>query len=146
MKAKSLTRILLATAVAATLAGCVTGFQGSQEMQFEAEPVAVMKVPTWLDQGMAFDTVDWNRDGNLDYLVGEPLSGEVHLYCQKEGQFYKSEEAVFSLSTWLDQGMAFSVVDWDKDGDYDVLAAQPISGDVILYINDSGDLGSSDCP
>ena len=85
--------------------------------------------------------MDWNDDGMLDIIVGERY-GYVHYYERtSESPITLTERPdIVCAGTTIDVGYnsAPVVVDWDEDGDLDMLVGNQ-TGNVRLYLNDGGD-------
>jgi hypothetical protein len=78
--------------------------------------------------------VDWENDGDWDLLVGY-YDGTVHLYENDNGTL-TDQGTLSTTSGVLDVGMyaAPEVVDWDNDGDWDLVVGE-YYGPVYLFRN-----------
>jgi len=89
--------------------------------------------------------VDWNNDGRKDLVVGVPY-GHVQIYLNTGTDaaplFNDGATGYTRLqvgASYFDAGMEATpdIVDWDNDGDWDVLCGEK-DGYVNLLINDAG--------
>jgi hypothetical protein len=93
-------------------------------------------------QGAAWGDV--NNDGNLDLLIagkisGDPFSIRTRLYVNNHGSYFREYQTDI-FDAW---GASITWVDYDNDGDQDVLIAGNKSSDLYdpstkLYRNDGG--------
>lgn len=85
--------------------------------------------------------MDWNDDGLLDIVVGD-RNGFVHYYRRTSDMdvTLTEEPDIVCGGVTIDCGYnsAPAVVDWDEDGDIDMLLGSE-AGQVRLYLNDNGD-------
>lgn len=75
--------------------------------------------------------VDWDSDGDLDLVVGN-FAGSFYLFIgQGEGKFHPEPEQIKTNGKPLQVHGAHSdpfVVDWDNDGDLDLLSGSSVGG------------------
>ena len=89
----------------------------------------------------SISSVDWDDDGDLDLLLG---SDSGHLYlCKNEGTakrpaFSTTNDRVFAAGKQINitDGMSNpKVVDWNKDGLFDILCGASRRGGIYLFLN-----------
>jgi hypothetical protein len=84
--------------------------------------------------------VDWNGDGMLDIIVGERY-GLIHYYrrTSNDAIILTKEADIACNGTTINvtNNSAPVVVDWDEDGDIDLLVGNQ-TGNVRLYLNEGG--------
>lgn len=86
--------------------------------------------------------MDWNKDGLLDIIVGD-RNGYVNYYRRTSNspitltQMPKVNCAGVMIN--VGSNSAPVVVDWDEDGELDMLLGNESPGNVRLYINDGSD-------
>ncbi len=124
----------MCTLFAATLsAGPIAHASGSLcRHGFVRQPGHVLHLPADY-MGPSFSAVDWDSDGDVDILMPD-REGRVFVYENEDSEFFRSEEPVARIPVTEYKGCALSVVDWDRDGDPDILAAKGC-GNVVLYEN-----------
>ena len=89
--------------------------------------------------GLGLQVLDWNQDGWEDVVTKVPaekgLSARLHLY-QFDGQNVMEVNVPFQITTSWES--MISVIDWDGDGDWEVLESNPFDGKVGYYSLASG--------
>ncbi|MBI5064748.1 VCBS repeat-containing protein [Candidatus Woesearchaeota archaeon] len=118
-------KTLLGIVFSLALIGCTDQNKtqiGKSQYNFEKQPTPVLEVPINFTEGGSFALADYDNDGDPDLLAVDPNTGEVYVYYNDRGQFYKNETPILEIPGHSNAGFAFSAVDWDKDGDIDILA------------------------
>ncbi|MFC1529242.1 FG-GAP repeat domain-containing protein [Gemmatimonadota bacterium] len=91
--------------------------------------------------GAVASAVDWDRDSDLDLLVGDS-EGYVHFYANESNgralMLQPAQKLTVGRSMIISRGMAAAphVVDWDDDGSHDLLVGN-YDGAVRFYRNTS---------
>lgn len=79
-----------------------------------------------------FGVADWDGDGRQDIVARENASGNVWLYPGENKRGYSSAPRVQIGNGWNGYTV-FGLIDWDGDGDQDIVARENTSGNVWLY-------------
>ena len=78
-----------------------------------------------------FALVDWDRDGALDLLIASEIDGKLHFYPNLGEEIAEHPFKNIQLKKQPDQDRPIwifakpMVVDWDKDGDFDLFLGPP---------------------
>jgi hypothetical protein len=102
------------------------------------------------------EVVDWNDDGRLDLLVGSEYGAIVTFYAGTDTFGVYDDEGTLSADGaelqlpyepvpeapfyTRDYTAAPETVDWDNDGDLDLLLGGYVTGEIFLYTRDGDDL------
>ncbi|GIH03927.1 hypothetical protein Rhe02_19940 [Rhizocola hellebori] len=79
-----------------------------------------------------FGLADWDRDGHQDILARDP-NGDEWLYPGESKRTVSGQARALIGAGWGGY-TSFGTIDWDKDGSPDVIARDPSTGQLWLYL------------